>query len=115
VTRSALKILFAAVILTVASCGAEKRSENRQDRLDTFLAALPDSIRQSFDSISCREDCAMVGEMLEDAAESSPQLAARLDSIIQAELIDSFSSEEVVYFFWFYFDRALETGSVRDP
>jgi hypothetical protein len=99
----------------MSSCGRETRTEGRQKRLDTFLSSLPDSIRDSFDSISSEEECNEVGAMLREARSRSPELSVRLDSIAHAELIDTFTDEEMVYYFWYYFDYAIETGSVRGP
>ncbi|MBN2585756.1 MAG: hypothetical protein JXR55_00555 [Candidatus Fermentibacteraceae bacterium] len=99
----------------MSSCDRETREEGRQRRLDTFRACLPDSIRESFDAVSDSDDCHDVGIMLEEARSRSAPLSAALDSIAHAELIDTFSDEEIVYYFWFYFDYAIETGSVRGP
>ncbi len=110
-----LAVLLATCILLVSSCDRETRAEGRQRRLDTFRACLPDSIRDGFDAISDGDDCNEVGIMLEEARSRSPEFSAALDSIAHAELIDTFTDEEIVYFFWFYFDYAIETGSVRGP
>jgi hypothetical protein len=115
VTLTSLSILLSMVLLLMSSCGRETREESRQRRLDTFLECLPDSIRTGFESISDREDCSNVGGMIEQARGNSPELSARLDSIAHAELIDTFTDEEMVYYFWYYFDYAIETGSVRGP
>ena len=62
-----------------------------------------------------REDCADVGFLLEEARTCDISVDAVIDSIVRAELIDTFSNEEIVYFFWYYFAQAIETGSVREP
>lgn len=108
-------VLLAALLLSIGACDRESREESRQNRLDTFRAALPDSILTAFDSISDESDCEEVGIMLRNARTASPELSARLDSISHAELIDTFTEEEMVYFFWYYFDYAIQTGSVRGP
>lgn len=77
--------------------------------------ALPREVRSSFDSIESRRDCQATAALLEEARLSDPELDAVLDSIVHAELIDTFTDEEVVYYFWYYFDYAIETGSVRGP
>ncbi|OPL19376.1 MAG: hypothetical protein AVO35_10850 [Candidatus Aegiribacteria sp. MLS_C] len=112
---AAPRALFVSFLLLAGACGGETREEGRRDRLETFRAALPDSVRTAFDSISGESDCREVGEMLWRARGSSPELSARLDSIAHAELIDTFTEEEMVRFFWYYFDHAIETGSVRGP
>jgi hypothetical protein len=101
--------------LLITSCGRETREEGRLRRLDTFKAALPDDVRLEFDSISDREDCERVGLLLEEARIESPEFNSVMDSIVHAELIDTFSNEEIVYYFWYYFDYAIQTGSVRGP
>lgn len=111
---AAVTVLVVAAALTI-SCQRETREESRQARLDTFRAALPSEVRTSFDAISSEEDCAAVGLMLTEALSEDPSMAMTVDSIIHAELIDTFTDEEVVYFFWFYFAHAIETGTVRGP
>ncbi len=98
-----------------ASCNTETRAEGRLKRLDTFRASLPENVRLEFDAIEGREDCDHVGLLLEEARNDLPIFNSTLDSIVNAELIDTFSNEEIVYYFWYYFDYALETGSVRGP
>ena len=107
-------ILSTCVILT-SSCRRESRVEGRQRRLDTFRMALPEEIRSSFDSIETRRDCQTTAALLEEARLRDPELDGVLDSIVHAELIDTFTDEEIVYYFWYYFDYAIETGSVRGP
>lgn len=99
----------------VVSCNTETRASGRLKRLDTFRASLPDNVRMGFDAIEGREDCEHVGLLLEEARNDLPHFNSTLDSIVNAELIDSFSNEEIVYYFWYYFDYAIETGSVRGP
>ncbi|MCK4806999.1 MAG: hypothetical protein KAT09_05100 [Candidatus Aegiribacteria sp.] len=114
-TLSYYTLLFLLGILVVSSCNRETRVEGRQKRLDTFRASLPDNVRMEFDSISAREDCEHVGLLLEEARIEFQEVNSTLDSIVHAELIDTFSNEEIVYYFWYYFDYAIETGSVRGP
>lgn len=114
-TSVPLAVLLVSGILVMSSCDRETRVESRRRRLDTFRECMPDSLRESFDAITGEEDCAAVGIMMERAMDDSPDFAAKLDSIVHAELIDTFTAEEIVYFFWYYFDYAIETGSVRGP
>ncbi|NOQ22306.1 MAG: hypothetical protein GQ565_06615 [Candidatus Aegiribacteria sp.] len=114
-TLSTYALLFLLVILMISSCNSDTRAEGRQRRLDTFRASLPDNVRTEFDVISCREDCEHVGLLLEEARNEFQEVNSTLDSIVQAELIDTFSNEEIVYYFWYYFYHAIETGSVRGP
>ncbi|MFO8184623.1 MAG: hypothetical protein R6U39_10705 [Candidatus Aegiribacteria sp.] len=114
-TSVPLAVLLASGILALSSCDRETRVESRRQRLDTFRECMPDSLRESFDAISGEDDCSAVAIMMERALADSPAFAAKLDSIVHAELIDTFTAEEIVYFFWYYFDYAIETGSVRGP
>ncbi|MCD4700479.1 MAG: hypothetical protein K8S24_01340 [Candidatus Aegiribacteria sp.] len=114
-TFSTYTILFLLGILMISSCNRETRAEGRQKRLDTFRASLPDDVRTEFDAISNLEGCEHVGLLLEEARNEFQEVNSSLDSIIHAELIDTFSNEEIVYYFWYYFDYAIETGSVRGP
>ncbi len=72
-------------------------------------------VRNEFDEIIDSENCADVGFLLEEARACDISVDAAIDSIVRAELIDTFSNEEIVYFFWYYFAQAIETGSVREP
>ncbi|MBD3278051.1 MAG: hypothetical protein GF388_07115 [Candidatus Aegiribacteria sp.] len=108
-------LLLSTGLALTSSCQRESRIEGRQRRLDTFRMALPTEVRSSFDSIESRSDCQTTASLLEQARRSDPELDAVLDSIVHAELIDTFTDEEIVYYFWYYFDYAIETGSVRGP
>jgi len=115
-----VQALLLPLVLTVtamgsASCSRQTREEMRRERLDSFRSVLPDQIRGSFDAIETESDCAAVGAALSTARAEDPMLDADVDSVMHAELIDTFTDEEVIYFFWFYFDNAIETGTVRGP
>jgi len=99
----------------IVSCSRETREESRQVRLDTFRSVLTSDLQVSFDAITSEEDCEAVGSMLTTAMEEDLTLSMAIDSIKHAELIDTFTEEEVIYFFWYYFDHAIETGTVRGP
>ena len=114
-TRAAVVTSLVLAAALAISCQRETREESRQTRLDTFRGALPSEVRTSFDTISNEEDCTAVGLMLTEALEEDPSMAMTVDSIMHAELIDTFTDEEVVYFFWYYFAHAIETGTVRGP
>ncbi|MGM0628694.1 MAG: hypothetical protein ACQETZ_11090 [Candidatus Fermentibacterota bacterium] len=101
--------------LVLAIACSESRTEGRQRRLDTFRQALPTEVRTAFDSIEAEEDCEAVGELITAARASDPGVDAKLDSIMHAELIDTFTDEELAYFFWYYFAHAIETGTVPEP
>jgi hypothetical protein len=116
IARGALiPFVLAGLALTTLSCQRQTREEMRRERLDTFRAVLPPEILASFDSIESEEDCAAIGEALSQARQENPSLDAAMDSLMHAELIDTFTDAEVVHFFWLYFDYALETGTVRGP
>jgi len=110
-----IPFLLAALALTTPSCHRQTREEMRRERLDAFRAVLPADILASFDSIESEEDCTAVGEALKQARQEDPSLDAAMDSVMHAELIDTFTDTDVVQFFWLYFDYALETGTVRGP
>ncbi len=107
--------LLVFTVLTISSCTRESRIESRQKRLNTFRSVLPLDVRNEFDEITNRENCADVGFLLEEARACDISVDASIDSITSAELIDTFSNEDIVYFFWYYFAQAIETGSVREP
>lgn len=110
-----IPLLLASLALLLPSCSRQTREEMRRERLETFRASLPADLLASFDAIASEEDCPPVGEALTRAREADPGLDAVLDSIMHAELIDTFTDTDVVHFFWLYFDHALETGTVRGP
>jgi hypothetical protein len=112
----ALPALGLALMLALTcTCGTESRAEGRQKRLDTFRRTLPSGVRTAFDSIEDEEGCAEVAALLSAARSDDAALDAALDSIMHAELIDTFSDEELVRFFWYYFAHAIETGTVPEP
>lgn len=98
-----------------SSCSRQTREEMRRERLDSFRSILPEPLRGSFDAIGAESDCAAVGAALSVVRADDPVLDAAVDSVMHAELIDTFTDEEVIYFFWYYFDNAIETGTVRGP
>ena len=115
VSSSLVILAILPVFAILISCGPESRTEGRQHRLDSFRAILPEDIRQAFDGIEAEEDCDGVALMLTEARDADPQLDAAVDSIMQAELIETFSDRDIVNFFWYYFAYAIETGTVPEP
>lgn len=112
----ALPALGLALMLALTcTCGTESRAEGRQKRLDTFRRTLPADVRAAFDSLEDEEGCVEVAELLSAARSDDPALDAALDSIMHAELIDTFTDEELVRFFWRYFAHAIKTGTVPEP
>jgi hypothetical protein len=103
------------VVLAAAACGRPTRAQMRQVRLDTFRSTLPADIRESFDGISTEAGYGEVGRMISAARLQDPAFTARLDSIMHAELIDTFSDSELVRFFRVYFADALRDGTVPEP
>ena len=114
-SHTAWIFLLVLTALTILSCSRESRIESRQKRLNTFRSVLPLDIRDEFDEIMDRGNCADVGFLLEEARACNISVDTAVDSIVRAEMIDTFSNEEIVYFFWYYFAYAIETGSVREP
>lgn len=109
---SALVVL---VFLIVFQCCTDSRMERRQQRLNAFREVLPEDILREFDGIEHRSDCQRVGLLLSQAREENTSLDASIDSIMHAELIDCFTDEELVRFFWLYFAYALEENAVPEP
>ena len=91
------------------------RLESRQNRLDSFREVLPENVRREFDSIENEMDCYQVGELLKQSRDADPCLNAAVDSIIHAELIDSFTDAELVRFFWYYFAYTISINEVPNP
>jgi len=109
-----IPVLLLGAFLTLA-CGPESRTEGRQRRLDTFRSVLPTEVRQSFDAIESEEDCQAVTLDLTNAIAHDRELEMAIDSIMKAELIETFTDEEIIFFFWYYFAYAIETGTVPEP
>jgi len=108
-------VFFSLAFLTVyLGCG-ESRLESRQARLDSFRGALPEEVLLEFDSIENEMDCHRVGALLEQRRNEDPGLDAVVDSIMHAELIDSFSNYEIVRFFWYYFAFSIAKNDVPNP
>jgi hypothetical protein len=113
--RVFIPFFLAVLALLAPSCSRQTREEMRRERLDAFRAVLPADILAMFDTIESEGACAAVGEALTRARQEDPTLDAAMDSVMHAELIDTFTDADVVHFFWLYFDYALETGTVRGP
>lgn len=111
---TALALLYLTLVVTLVGC-SNSRSEGRQKRLDTFRQTLPEDIRSAFDSIEAPADCNRLGLLLTEVRGTDPELNAELDSIMHAELIDSFTDTELLWFFWYYFANAIKTGTVSEP
>jgi hypothetical protein len=114
-SRSAAFSLVILAVLAVLSCGADSRAESRRQRLNTFREVLPQDVRQEFDGIRHESQCVQVGTLLTQAREEDADLDASIDSIMHAELIDCFTDDEMVHFFWLYFAFSLEGNAVPDP
>jgi len=106
-------VLCIAFLVAFIGCG-NNRTESRQQRLDSFRQILPESICTEFDLIQSQADCNQVGLLLAEARSADAGLNAVIDSVMHAELIDTFTETELVYFFWYYFASAIETGNVTD-
>ena len=111
---SLLPVALLGVFLSLA-CGPESRTAGRQRRLNTFRSVLPTEICQSFDAIESEEDCEAVALGLTDAISHDTEMEIAIDSIKKAELIETFTDEEIIFFFWYYFAYAIETGTVPEP
>lgn len=106
--------LTLALLVFLPGCG-NGRAEGRQRRLDTFREALPEDVRSAFDSIRDSVDCERVGGLLAGSRATDPCLDAKIDSIMHAELIDTFTNTDLVHFFWCHFTQAIRTGTVPTP
>lgn len=106
-------ILFTTILMVYTGCG-ETREESRQKRLDTFRAILPEEVLQQFNAIDSEADCERIGILLSQARVHDPELDAALDSIMHAELIDTFTDGELVRFFWYYFAYSIRIGAVPE-
>lgn len=107
---SALVILS---FLAVLSSCADSRTESRRQRLNGFREVLPEGIRREFDGIEDESDCRRVGLLLSLEREENAVLNAAVDSIMHSELIDCFTDEELVRFFWLYFAFSIEEDAVH--
>ncbi|MCK5851187.1 MAG: hypothetical protein KAH23_09750, partial [Kiritimatiellae bacterium] len=94
---TALAVLDATFLAILVGC-SNNRSEGRQERLDTFRQTLSEDIRLVFDSIENTTHCDRVGILLTEDHATYPTLDAKLDSIMHAEMIDSFSDNELIWF-----------------
>ena len=100
------KFLSATLILLLffAGCGRSK-VEILQQRLDAFRHILPDQIREEFDSKNYERVVAALDSLLEHA----PPFKEKYQRLKDQELINQFSTQEVVDFFRVYFVDEIET------
>lgn len=101
------------LMLVFVSC-YDSRTEERRKRLDTFREFLPADVCTEFDSIENLTDCRRVGMLVTEARAADSVFNLALDSIKHAELIDLFTDTELVQFFWYYFAKAIRTGTVPE-
>lgn len=97
------------IILTIL-CGilfiACEKSEVQilQERLDDFRNILPTELRQKFDA----KDYLEVAQGIDSLLEAEPSFKAKFEDLKHRELIDVFSTQDVVDYYREYFADKLE-------
>jgi hypothetical protein len=100
-----LRKALATVLCISAMMACQKsRVESLQARLDEFRSVLPSSIRQQFDSREYESVAAAIDSLIQ----VDPRFNERYQKVKHEELIDVFSSQEVVDFFREHFVEEIE-------
>ena len=98
------KALATVLCLSAMMACQKSRVESLQARLDEFRNVLPSQIRQQFDS----RDYESVAAAIDSLIQADPQFNERYQKVKHEELIDVFSSQEVVDFFREHFVEEIE-------
>jgi hypothetical protein len=99
------KPLSAILFLLLLFVGCEKsKVEILQERLDAFRNILPEKIREEFDLKNYER--VMIG--IDSLLEHDPAFKERYEKLKDQELINVFSTQEVVDFFRVYFVDEIE-------
>jgi hypothetical protein len=100
-----LRKALATILCLSAMLACQKsRVESLQTRLDEFRNVLPSRIRQQFDS----GDYGSVAAAIDSLLKIDPQFNERYQALKHEELIDVFSSQEVVDFFREHFVEEIQ-------
>lgn len=98
------KALLTVLCLSAIMACEKSRVENLQSRLDKFRNILPPELRGKFDS----GDYQTVAGGIDSLVQDDLQFKEEFEKIKHDELIDVFSSQEVVNFFGEYFVEEIE-------
>jgi len=98
------KALVTVLCFSAMMACQKSRVESLRARLDEFRNVLPSQIRQQFDS----RDYENVAAAIDSLVQVDPQFNERYQKVKHEELIDIFSSQEVVDFFREHFVEEIE-------
>ncbi len=98
------KVLATVLCLSAMMACQKSRVDSLQARLDGFRNVLPSRTRQQFDS----GDYGSVAAAIDSLVRIDPQFNERYQALKHEELIDVFSSREVVDFFRENFVEEIE-------
>lgn len=98
------KALATVLCISAMMACQKSRVESLQTRLDEFRNVLPSSIRQQFDSREYESVAAAIDSLIQ----VDPRFNERYQKVKHEELIDVFSSQEVVDFFREHFVEEIE-------
>lgn len=99
------RALLTVLCLSAMMACEKSRVENLQGRLDKFRNTLPPELRQKFDS----GDYQTVAGGIDSLVQNDAKFKEEFEKIKHDELIDVFSSQEVVDFFGEYFAEKIRT------
>lgn len=98
------RALWVLLCLSLMVACEESKTEILQRRLDNFKNILPAQLREEFDS----SDYAAVAQGIDSLLQDDPVFREQFENLKHEELIDVFSSEEVVDFFREHFVEEIE-------
>ncbi len=98
------KAVLAILCLSVMMACEKSKTDILQKRLDDFREILPPELRQKFDS----KDYQAVAKSIDSLVQDVPGFRQAYERLKHQELIDVFSSEEVVDFFREHFVEEIE-------
>lgn len=98
-------LLILTLLLALTSC-QKTRVQNLQERLDGFRNTLPESLRTEFDA----KNYEVVARGIDSLLQVDENFKARYEQMKDKELINVFTTGEVVDFFKTYFVEEIEKG-----
>jgi hypothetical protein len=100
-----LKKIILAVLCGILFISCEKSEmQILQERLDDFKNLLPTELRQKFDS----KDYPEVTRGIDSLLQAEPSFKAKFEDLKHRELIDVFSTQDVVAYYREYFVEKIE-------
>jgi hypothetical protein len=98
------RALWVVLCLSMMAACEQSKTDVLQRRLDSFRNILPAQLREDFDS----SDYAAVAQGIDSLVQADARFREQYENLKHEELIDVFTTEEVVDFFREHFAEEIE-------